>query len=263
MRRKLLYACAASLLVTAIVAAAVRLGFSIPAASETGVTGAAGAASGPIVAAVRPWAILGVSYVLLVLAVVKTMGRTDRGQLGGWFRPSFGDFTTGVLGAIVLFGVVFVGQKVLTPAGTPREAWLVRLYLMLGDPALLRAHLTLLVLAVALMAAAEEIVWRGYVLRILTTELGNVGAVVVAALLYALANVPTMYALADGLGAGAGGGDSGAGLNPLLPLAALAGGLLWGTMVRMSKGRLVPAIIAHALFDWCVLVQFRLWGPSV
>jgi hypothetical protein len=36
-----------------------------------------------------------------------------------------------------------------------------------------------------------------------------------------------------------------------------------GALVRASKGRVAPAIVAHALLDWCVLVMFRLHGPSV
>jgi membrane protease YdiL (CAAX protease family) len=52
------------------------------------------------------------------------------------------------------------------------------------------------------------------------------------------------------------------GLNPILPLAALGAGLVWGAMARRF-GRLVPSIVSHVLFDWCIVVMFRLWGESL
>jgi len=77
-----------------------------------------------------------------------------------------------------------------------------------------------------------------------------------AAVLYALAYVPTAWALRAGSGAGGGLG----GLDPLLPVAALGAGLLWGAMARFL-GRLAPGVLAHALFDWAVVMMFPLWGP--
>jgi membrane protease YdiL (CAAX protease family) len=74
---------------------------------------------------------------------------------------------------------------------------------------------------------------------------------VVSAGLYSLAYVPTMWALA-----------APSGPNPILPLAALGAGLVWGMMARRF-GRLTPGIVAHALFDWCIVVMFRLWGESL
>jgi hypothetical protein len=54
---------------------------------------------------------------------------------------------------------------------------------------------------------------------------------------------------------------AGEGLNPVLVIAALGGGLLWGAMARLF-GRLVPGMIAHVLFDWAVVIVFPLWGGS-
>ena len=42
-------------------------------------------------------------------------------------------------------------------------------------------------------------------------------------------------------------------------VAALAAGLLWGAMAR-TFGRLAPGVLAHALFDWGVVMMFPLWG---
>ena len=49
---------------------------------------------------------------------------------------------------------------------------------------------------------------------------------------------------------------------PLVVVATLGAGLVWGAMAR-SFGRLVPSILSHALFDWTVIVLFRFWGPPV
>ena len=58
---------------------------------------------------------------------------------------------------------------------------------------------------------------------------------------------------------GVGASAPGATLNPVLPIVALGAGLLWGGMAR-AFGRLPPSILAHALFDWAVIMMFPLWG---
>ena len=73
-------------------------------------------------------------------------------------------------------------------------------------------------------------------------------------MLYALAHLPTVLLLRDPF----------AGPNPLVVLAALGCGLVWGLIVART-GRLPVAIFSHALFTWCVAIQFPLWrlGPAV
>jgi membrane protease YdiL (CAAX protease family) len=173
------------------------------------------------------------------------------GELGAWMRPKPGDFTIGAFGAALLFGCAYAFSKLVTPNGSPRAIWLARLYLQLGDPGILRAHPTILFGALVAVAAAEEIVWRGLVASLVSEMIGSRFAWAAAAGLYALAYVPTMWALAVP-----------SGVNPLLPVAALGAGLVWALMAR-RLGRLGPGIVAHALFDWSVVVMFRLWGESL
>jgi membrane protease YdiL (CAAX protease family) len=71
--------------------------------------------------------------------------------------------------------------------------------------------------------------------------------------MYALAHVPTLWALSDGE----------IGKNPLVLIAALGAGLVWSALARIFGDRLMPSIVSHGLFDWAVLMMFRLWGPSV
>jgi len=219
------------------------------------VVAAVGAASGAAFAPARAgapgfWAILlAVHAALVTIAFLRA--RYD-GDTWGWIVPSWGDFTRGFFVALVLFGSAYFATRAIAPAGTPREGWLVRLYLQLGSPEDLRAHTGLVALAIVAMAFAEEVVWRGLVTTLLAELVGSRAAWVYAAGLYALAHVPTMWALRDGA----------AGPNPLLPLGALGCGLVLGAAAR-SFGRLVPGVVAHALFDWCLIMMFRLWGPSV
>jgi hypothetical protein len=53
-----------------------------------------------------------------------------------------------------------------------------------------------------------------------------------------------------------------AGLNPVLPVAALVSGLVWGFMSRRFE-RLLPGMFSHVLLAWTALMMFRLWGPSL
>jgi membrane protease YdiL (CAAX protease family) len=176
--------------------------------------------------------------------------RVAREELKIWVTPKWGDFTAAFVGALVLFGLAVLFTKLAMPPGSPRRIWLVSVYSQLGDPKSLQSHAVLVGAGVAVAAAAEELLWRGCVTELLTARLGSRRAWIAAAVLYACAHVPAMWALrAD------------AGLDPLLPLAALGGGLVWGAMARIY-GRLVPGILSHALFDWCVVMMFPLWEPA-
>jgi membrane protease YdiL (CAAX protease family) len=85
---------------------------------------------------------------------------------------------------------------------------------------------------------AEELVWRGVVQDALARRFGPYGGAALAAVAYALAHAP--------LG------------SPVLALAALACGLCWGAL-RAATGSLVPALVAHILWDAVIL----LWLPLV
>ena len=187
----------------------------------------------------------------LALAPLALWRARRDGVVGEWMRPRGGDFTLGFLVAAALFGSAHVFSKVVMRDGSPRAIWLARLYLQLGDPNILRAHPTFLLVGLIVVAAAEEIVWRGFVTSLLEEWLGSRIAWVAGAFAYALAYLPTMASLAVPSGP-----------NPVLPIAALGAGLVWGLMARRA-GRLTPGIVSHALFDWCVVVMFRLWGQSL
>jgi membrane protease YdiL (CAAX protease family) len=174
------------------------------------------------------------------------------GELEGWMKPIWGDPTRGLASAAVLVGGALAFVHVVAPVGSARESWLARLYLQFGDPTILRAHMWGVVAAIVVAATAEEIVWRGLVTRLVAEAVGSRTAWIWAAVLYALAQAPTIWLLRDPV----------AGANPLVVFAALALGLVWGFMARVF-GRLIPGILSHFAFDLCVIMTFRLWGPGV
>lgn len=193
------------------------------------------------------WLILGAPTVVLG-AIAAWRAHVD-GELADSMKPRWGDFSRAFFAAIALYGASYAFARVVTPVGSPREIWLVSLYAQLGDPRILQRNALGVGAGIVVLAAAEELVWRGWVTRLLEEKLGSRRAWVVAAVLYAAAHLPTMWALRV-----AGGPP-----NPIIPLAALAAGLVFGAMARRLE-RLAPVIVAHALFDWVVVMMFPLWG---
>ena len=156
-----------------------------------------------------------------------------RSELKLWMTPQWGDISRGFVSAIALFGVSFGFVKL--------------------DPSDLRDHMKLVAAGIVAASFAEEIVWRGLVRSALEESLGGTRAWLASAVLYAVAHLPTMWILKD----------EHAGLNPMVPAAALGAGLVFGGMTRFYLGRLGPAMVAHAIFDWGVIMMFRLYGNSV
>jgi membrane protease YdiL (CAAX protease family) len=193
------------------------------------------------------WVLAVVPAVVLAGAAAVWARREE--LLREWLSPTWGDFTRGVLGAVVLFGLAWALARLVTPVGSRREIWLVSVYGQIGNPRTLQAHAPAVAIAVVLAAMAEEILWRGAVTQLLAERVGSRAAWVWAAGLYSLSFAPTAWAL-----------RAGDGLNPLLVMVAAGGGLFWGALAR-GFGRLVPSILTHALFDWAVIMMFPLWGP--
>jgi hypothetical protein len=184
----------------------------------------------------------------VVLAAIAAVWARREDYLREWISPRWGDASRGIVGGVALFAAAWAASRVLTPVGSPREIWLVSLYGQIGDPRTLQKNGPAVAAVIIAAAAGEEIVWRGAVTQLVAERVGSRLAWLWAAGLYTVALVPTAWAL-----------GSSSGPNPLLVLLALGGGLLWGGMARVF-GSLVPGILAHALFDWAV-VMFPLWGP--
>ena len=171
------------------------------------------------------------------------------GDLRSLLRIRAGDLSRGFLGVLLLFGLAYGFNRLAMTPGTARESWMARLYLQFGHPFMLRNQQPQIAAALLVAAISEELVWRGLVPRLLEQRFGTSRAWVVAAVLYAVALVPTAWALRDPV----------AGLNPVLPLGGLVAGLTWGWMAQRF-GRLFPSVLSHFAFCWAVIIVFPLWG---
>jgi membrane protease YdiL (CAAX protease family) len=195
-----------------------------------------------------PVALLVLALPYAVLSVLAILYMKREGTLGERLRPKSGDLTFGALVTVMLFFAAIAGRKFLAPHGSVREAWVMRVYLQIGDPELMQQRVVGASLAIAAVAILEEISWRGLIYPLVEERLGTRRAWPVTAVLYAAAHIPTLILLRDPF----------AGPNPMVVLAALGCGLVWGLIVART-GRLPVAIFSHALFTWCVAVQFPLW----
>lgn len=86
-----------------------------------------------------------------------------------------------------------------------------------------------------LVVAAEELVWRGLAIDILSKPLGAVRAVVVSSLLYVLPQVAFR--------------------SPLLVVVAVLCGVVWGALRMRTQGLIAP-FLAHLTWDLLVFILF-------
>ncbi len=210
------------------------------------VTAATAFASNPSVASSPTmWLVFGGAYAALTTVALWRLAR--RNILSTRVRYQGGDMILGAASGLALLVASGFASSTLAPTDTPRAAWLANVYAQLGEPQELQRIIpTLLLLG---LVACEELVWRGMVLDALTVRLGPRRGWLAAALLYGLSLAPTMWTLAA----------PEAGLNPLPLLAGLGCGLVW-TYLAARTGRLVPGLIAHAIFTYFAATQLRIPG---
>ncbi len=192
------------------------------------------------------WLGVALPYVPLVALALHQMWQD--GTLVDRLTPRWGDLSIGAVSMIVLLFASWAARRVLSPAGSARQAWLFHIYLQLGNPEHLQRS-TAYTLLILLLCAAEEIVWRGMVLGDLSARFGRRAALPLSALAYGVAALPTLWLLRD----------PSAGLNPLLVTAAVGCGLVW-SFLAAQLGRLAPVVISHMAFTYFTIVQFRLPG---
>jgi membrane protease YdiL (CAAX protease family) len=208
------------------------------------ITGAMAFAFRPSVAG-TPWFWLGIGVPYAALAALSLHKLWQEGALVEVLTPRWGDFSVGFVTAAVLILSSWAARAVLAPAGSTRLAWLFRIYAQIGDPDRVQRS-AVYTSALVLIVICEELVWRSMVLDELTERFGSRRAWPLAALAYGASALPTLFTLRDPL----------AGYNPLLLTAALGCGIVWSFLASI-KGRLLPVLIAHGVFTYFSLVQFR------
>lgn len=192
-----------------------------------------------------PWFWLGIGLPYLALALLALRKLWNDGTLLDVLTPRWGDFSLGFATGAGLLLASFGARAVLAPAGSVRQAWLMRIYGQIGDPEAMQ-HSVLYTAALFLVVICEELVWRSMVLTELTERFGTRRGWPLAALGYGVAALPTLVTLSDPI----------AGVNPLLVIGAVGCGLVW-SFLAVFRGRLIPVVIAHGVFTYFSLVQFR------
>jgi uncharacterized protein len=196
-----------------------------------------------VAASLTFWLGIAIPYVALCGLAVYSMW--DDGTLFDKLAPRWGDLSIGALSAMGLLLASWLVRTYVAPPPSPRQAWLLRIYLQIGDAEQIQRSLALTALVLA-VPVLEEIVWRGFVLTRLEGVVGRRGAPPLSALLYALSVLPTVWLLRDPV----------VGLNPLLVLGAFGCGLVWAYTVALTK-RLPPVIFSHMAFTYFSVAQFR------
>lgn len=167
------------------------------------------------------------------------------GDLRTYLKPKPGDILRGVSLAAVLTIAIWAGRALLMPHGSPREAWLGMLYIVLGDPLQLE-RVWWVPLAIIGWAVSDEVIWRTWLQSLAIKRFGTVRGVGLTAICYAIPTLPSLVLLAT----------PAAGRNPLIWILALCCGATWGYVTTLS-GRAVPAIVAHATLAYFSILQFR------
>ena len=174
------------------------------------------------------WNALGGAAVALGIAVLLFDRRSSTALLRPNLRLVLLGATAGAVMAVATY-LIYPRLARRLPLVAPDVA---RLYVAFRVKSLVVAWV-----AIVPVVIGEELVWRGVVQRSLVERFGAWGGVTLAAAVYAAVHLP--------LG------------SPLLVAVAFGCGLTWGAL-RATTGSLVPALVAHLLWDVLVLLSLPL-----
>ncbi len=188
------------------------------------------------------WATLAVTYAALSALAVRQLH--ERQLVAARMKPRGGDVSIGILLGLLMVVAGVVVQRWLAPLTSPQAGWLAAIYIQVGNI----QNSGPLIAMLASLGLMEELVWRGMVLEALRDRFGPRWAAPTSALFYSVAHIPTLFTLQV----------APAGPNPLLVVAALGAGLLWG-FAAMALSRLWPVIIAHVVFSYFMSAPLPPW----
>lgn len=172
------------------------------------------------------WKVMSVSATVLI-ALSVWFGKNFNKQ----FQIASKDIALGLASAVVLWFVFYLGDyfsSLLFDFAKPQVG---SIYQMKEG----ENPLFLGLLLAFLVGPAEEIFWRGYVQRTMSTKYGDWTALIVTTLVYALVHIWSF--------------------NFMLIMAALVCGAFWGLLYKYTKN-MVTLIISHAVWDVLVFILF-------
>ena len=197
---------------------------------------AQGLAFRPSSAPIAAWTWVSGAYAICLVIALAYLRSED--AIVEQLRYAGGDAARGLLlaaGALVVVYGASAAAMALLPTLATRELYLLVEKTVAVPQPWQRA------LALVPLAAAEEIVWRGGVLRALEGRVGSARARWLAGALYVLSVVPTLRA-------------------PMIGAAVVIA--VATTLLVRRTGRVLPAIVGHAMFSWLVvdLLMPTLWN---
>lgn len=136
----------------------------------------------------------------------------------------------GIISGLILYGVFWIGQTVIDLFSLPFSKQIASLYKSYAPKELW--HYVVLIL---IIVPGEEIFWRGFVQKRLLKYSNTIISIIGATLLYASVQI---YAG-----------------KPILIVAAIVGGLFWGTLYAWKKS--IPlVIVSHLIFSVMTFILF-------
>lgn len=168
------------------------------------------------------------SFAVFVLASLSLYRWEDYDQLITWNGRSI---LLGVVSAIGLYGIFWVGNIVVTRLIPFAEAEIAAVYSNSGSAAMP----VIGALLVIVIGPGEEIFWRGTVQKSLGDKYGRLMGLLAGAILYSLVHIWA--------------------LNLTLLVAALVSGVVWGWMYYEEEN-LAPLIVSHSLWSLLIFVIF-------
>lgn len=149
------------------------------------------------------------------------------------FSPSWQwQLLWGVCIAVVLWGVFWTGDKVSQLLFDFARPQVNSIYSMKGT----MSSTVIALLLLFVIGPAEEIFWRGFVQRRLSSRYGRVTGFIIATTCYTLVHVWSF--------------------NPMLLMAAAVCGICWGLLYCLRPKMLPAIIVSHALWDVAAFVIF-------
>ncbi|MCR5180461.1 MAG: CPBP family intramembrane metalloprotease [Bacteroidaceae bacterium] len=171
------------------------------------------------------WLLMTISSLCLTLIALFLGGRPD-------VHISLGELLAGIIIAIVLWGVFWVGDKVSQWLFDFARPQVDLIYGIKGDtPPSLIALLLLFIIG-----PGEELFWRGYIQRRLSARWSPDIGFLVATAAYTLIHIPS--------------------LNFILVMAAMVCGIIWGGLFRLFPQHFTAIVVSHALWDAAAFVWF-------
>ena len=182
-----------------------------------------------------PWTVPHINFWIMMTCSGVTLTLYSTWASPGWWkdiRIGLSDILLGAGLAALMWGVFWLGEFFSTLLFDFARPQVDAIYgIKEGESPLV---LTLLMLFI--IGPAEEIFWRGYIQKGLSSRWNpNIGFVVTT-LVYSLVHL--------------------AKFNFMLIMAAAVAGLIWGLAYRMFPERLGAIIISHALWDCAVFIWF-------